>query len=455
MMKTLKSSSDRNIIKIESLIKETIVLDDMMLYKYCNDSDTLDIINYDSVEPLTLEDSFLKYTIESKEIEFDNHIKSNRHYSSEFDNPKDFVVRGLMMYPLVIKEKTVGILSIYRSAKSGVNFTRKDKKALKELEPILLKAINKESIEDKDILALKEKSPEPKVDKIFKEPLAKKSKKVKNSDIQELEYKLKEEQKEKKELEKILKEYMLKEIDDSKKIKKLSKDMIKLEKELDELKQNKQIQDKNISIMQDEVSSKRELEEKNKELKADIKERNSIIKKYDKNKIKAEFNQNKLASNFDYIQDNIEFLLKEVAPKFDGKQSAYSMFEMMVYAISSHKGMDIIDDFISQSKGLGRFLNIFYNSVDIKANREKYQVKKIFDYNIKDNIIFDESLPISLIIDTPKISSILYHMKENLSQNRADKNLINFDISYDKQLLSIGLNGRIKTDDGLLNNPNC
>ena len=122
----------------------------------------------------------------------------------------------------------------------------------------------------------------------------------------------------------------------------------------------------------------------------------------------------------------------------------------MIYAISSHKGMDIIEDFITKSKDFSNFVNIFYNSITIKPNRKKYQIKKVFEDKIRNNLSFDESLPVSLVVDTPKINSILHHIEENLTLISKDKELIDTDISYSKQRLLININTKVEQKNSVL-----
>jgi len=381
-----KTATDNSISQIESLIKDTIIFNDIILYRYCSDSETLDIINSKSDRPFVLEDSFLKYTIKRQKIKFDNNITSNKYYNPKIDDPKNLEVRGVMVVPIIEEGETIGILAIYRNDKLGINFTKKDKRTLKELKPMLLYVVTNES-DTKDY-----------------------------SYIQKLELKLEKEQQQKQELKSQIEE---------------------LEKE--------------IKLLKKDNKKQKSLESENSELKADIKDKNSQIKKYDSDIIKLKQNQSRLSSNYENIEKNIEFLPKEVSLSFDKYHSAYSMFEAMVYAISSDSGMDIIDDFISQTKGLDKFITLFYSDIMIRPNRQKFQIKNIFDSSMRDNITFDKSLPVSLVVDAPKIDSILYHIVENILQYNSDKSLIKLNISYDKKILYINLSGKIENESGLLN----
>jgi len=393
-------ATDNSISQIESLIKDTIIFNDIILYKYCSHSETLDIINSKSDRPFVLEDSFLKYTIKRQKIKFDNNITNNKYYNPKIDDPKDLEVRGVMVVPIIEEGETIGILAIYRNDKLGIKFTKKDKRNLKGLAPMLLDVITNESeIED-------------------------------YSYIQKLEFRLEKEKQEKLELKSQIKEYMLQEIESNKTIE-------ELEKEITELKKDNKKQ--------------KSLEDENSELKADIIEKKIQIKKYESDIIKTKNNQRKISSKFENIEKNIEFLPKEVSLSFDKYHNAYTMFEAMIYAISSDSGMDTIDSFISQTKGFDKFINLFYSDTAIRPNRQKFQIKNIFDSSMRDSITLDKNLPVSLVIDAPKIDSILYHILENLLLHKADNSLIKLNISYDKKILYITLSGKIQGDSGLLN----
>ncbi|MFK5976621.1 MAG: hypothetical protein QM493_08955 [Sulfurovum sp.] len=569
-MKAKKIYSTKNITKVKSLIKDNMIVEDMLLYKYSEYNEMLDILCDDEFIPITLENSFLEYTIESKRLEFDNHIKSNKYYTSKFDNPKDLTIRGLLMFPIIENKKTIGVLSMYRSAKQNINFTNKDEITMKSFEMLLCKLIHEESIDDDDLLVFDSIDKEEIQD--IEKPVNRKRKKEldnssilkkSNADIQVQIQKIKQEneslkldmkvqidkflikkseeiealKQSKKELEKVIQEYTLQEIeikekDEKKKIEleKLTKELKKrkanikvqnkditlMEKELEKLeeitqenenlkadtkvridkslikkseeiealkkskkelekavkgyslqeieskeedkkknielanlKANAKIQNKSAIIMQEDLAQMRELKQDNEDLRADIKDRNSIILKYSNNEIKEKHVRKRESRKTD---QNIEYLLKEIDCKFGGYKNSYILFEMMIYAISSLKGMNIIEDFITKSKDLNNFVDTFYREITIKPKRKKEQIKKVFEDKIKDNLSFDESLPSSLVVDTPKINSILYHIQENLAILSEDKTLVYTNVSYHNEHLLIEVNGKIKQESGILQN---
>ncbi len=396
---TILSSSaidNKNIDRLANIIKESIIIEDMILYRYNSDGNTFNIINNQDTQSVELEDSFLKYAIDRKKPEFDNHINSNKYYKVALDNPKDLTIRGLLMFPIIDNKKTIGVLSLYRSVKQGINFTKKDKTIINEFKPLLLKAIKEEVIEDSDNL-LKDIA-------LLEDRLA-------------LEINLQKE---------------------------LSHKNQALEDELKRVKESKEIKKQKIATLKQTLI---ELENENSHLVDNIKDKNILITKYNNNEIKAKHSQTKLSNNFVNIEKNIEFLLQELGNKFKNYHNAYILFETILYAISCSKSMDIIDKFISKTRGFDDFINQFYSSSSIKANRDKYQIKNILN-NIED-INFDKSLPISLVIDTPKINSIVYHIVEDLAIFQNDKNLINIDISYNNHLLHIKIDGRVYKNSSL------
>ncbi|MFK5976284.1 MAG: GAF domain-containing protein [Sulfurovum sp.] len=400
MKKSSSSVNNRNISKLESIVKETMVVEDMLLYKCNGDDETFNIINGENRQPLELEESFLKYAIDSKKAEFDNHITSNKHYKSKLDNPKDLTIRGMLMFPIIDNKKTIGVLSLYRSVKQGINFTKKDKTTVNGLKSLLLKAIKDELIEDNDSVEI--------------------------------------------EIEAVIKEYILKELESTRVKKELSQKNQELEDELTKIKETKKIEKQKVEKLKESLV---ELEDTNGILIENIKEKNTLITRYYNNEIKAKYSQKKLSNNFEYIEKNIEFLLKEFGDKFRDNHNTYILFETMLYAITSSKSMNIIDNFLSKTKGFNSFITDFYSSTNIKANRDKYKIKNIFEN--MDSINLDKNIPSSLVVDTPKINSILFHIIADLTIFQEDKKLINVDMSYDNQLLHIKIDGRVYKNSSL------
>lgn len=404
--------NNQNIYKLNSIIRDSVVIEDMVLYKY-NSSDELDIISNEDNRSLESKEMFLRYAMNNNKDEFDEHIGSNKPYKFEISNPKDLSLRGVLITPIVSNDKRVGLLLLYKGIEHGINFTKKDKNKINSLTPLLIKSINQEIIQDTELLKYKiEKN------SIF--------------DNKAIEKRLEIESSSKKELEKVLKEYIQKDI-------KLSEINTQLNDEL------KRLQDEN-SKLKENIS---DIKDENLHLKSTIKEKNEIIMKYKNPPIKSIQPLKKPPTNFEYMEDNIEFLLKEFSSSFKGYHNAYIMFEIMIYAISSSKNMAMIDECIFKIKGLNELVHLFYTNTTIKINRDKFNIKKIFD-NSLNNITFDKNLPTSLMIDTPKINSILYHIMEDLAIVKDDKQPINIDIKYDNQLLIININGKVTKDSSLL-----
>ncbi|MFK5976417.1 MAG: hypothetical protein QM493_07915 [Sulfurovum sp.] len=413
--------NNSNISKLEAIVKENIIIEGMIVYKY-SDNGGFDIIIDENSNSIENKEAFLNYAINNEKEEFDNHINNNKPYSFELHNLDDLTITGILIYPVVTHKKRIGLLLLYKGIEHGVNFTDKDESIIKNLKPILIQTINQKMIGDRELLKYKKSS-----HNIF-------------DGTKEIEQKLEIALNSKKELEKVLKDYIKKDAKSNKKYEKESQKNIELEDELKTLKNE-------LKVIKD---SFKELQNENIELKSNIKDKNTIINKYNNNEIKVKHAQKKLSYSFEEIEKNIEFALREFANKFNGYHNAYILFEIIVYALSSSKNMNIIDSFISKIRGFDDFINKFYTTTSIKANRDKYKIRNIFN-NI-DNIHFHKNLPISLVIDTPKINSILYHIKEDLASLENDKNLININVSYDNQMLHIQLDTKIYNNSNRFKN---
>jgi len=551
----IKSPHIENIIKLKSQLKSMLNAEDVRLCKYDSYNNKIESLG-DKEISATLENSFLEYSINSKEIQFDNYITSNKNYNTSFDNPKKLSIRGLLVYPILNHNRTIGILSVFRSSRQRSNFTKQDKETINRLSPfitaffenknfdksllnefqIILKDTpkkdlskkvekpkevnNKEfidkikKIEDelrlKDIdikNSLKQLKVEEDKNKDLNDKLSFKSKEVdseidKNKSlILKLETSLKSQEKDKEEnnsLNEKLKEkdnqlnqeirskkgleteyqFILEnmevaqksKLEIEKKYQKVLRDLklklSKLEKEnIDYIEQNRILEDqyKNYKKIKLEYKS---LINDNMDYKEELAEKDNIIKKYKSIEIKNRAKESKKYNKYEVIEHNREYLLTIFMEEFKEYQNAYSMFEMFVYAFSSKNGIDILDNYLVQKELPNLIVSEFYRKKTTNLQEKKYQMQKlfkkissfeksIFDNNLKLNITTDENIPMTLIMDIPKLESVIYHILVDFSSFMDKRKSINIEFAYKNKDLIVKIGSFIdlsSSNDGLLKN---
>lgn len=71
-----------------------------------------------------------------------NHVKSEKMFDAQADNPKDLKIKAQIIYPLMENDSIVGMLRVSRSIKQSNSFTNYDVSLLKSIEPYLLKMVH-------------------------------------------------------------------------------------------------------------------------------------------------------------------------------------------------------------------------------------------------------------------------------------------------------------------------
>jgi len=158
----------------------------------------------------------------------------------------------------------------------------------------------------------------------------------------------------------------------------------------------------------------------------------------------------------------IEYLLEELSYAFKEHEFSYMYFEMLIYVLSSQKGMSDIEALLKKSKVLSEIIDFFYFKGDLILKNERSSIfelvkhikgyeKNNFSHKIKMNINVGKEMPKTLIFDRIKIQSILLHLLMDLHQFVDHENDILVDISLEGQYLQIKLGGAIHQKNNLFN----
>jgi len=87
-------------------------------------------------------DGLLGYAFISRTAALYNHVKSEKLFKAEIDNPKNLKIKSQIIFPLLENDNIVGILRASKSIKQSQKFTNYDLELLKSIEPYLLKLIH-------------------------------------------------------------------------------------------------------------------------------------------------------------------------------------------------------------------------------------------------------------------------------------------------------------------------
>ena len=169
---------------------------------------------------------------------------------------------------------------------------------------------------------------------------------------------------------------------------------------------------------------------------------------------------NKLIQNTNKIDQNIEFILQKVDHDFEEYENSYMLFELMVYALSAKNGLEYIEEAIEKSRVIKELMQSYYfkSDIQIKAektslllfahNLQKYE-KTVFKNLSKLNIIIGEGMPPSLIMDTPKIQSIILHLMYDLYTFVDYSKDVDIKLLFNDKMLLLELGGHIHEQNSL------
>ncbi|CAA6828229.1 MAG: Unknown protein [uncultured Sulfurovum sp.] len=414
-----------NIIEIETLVKKFIYAEYVTLYQYNKEMHS--ILRLDKKESLkSIEPSFLNTVIQAKSVQFDNHILSNQYYSATLDNPEKYVVRGMLVLPIIDNNQVKGLLSVFRTKRQGKNFSHQDIEKLDLLEPLLIKVFNKENIVKKELdsLILKPKT-----------TVEKTASKDNRIEVRKLKVELEEAYAENAILMKELQKYKL--------------TLSTLNNEIDTLRLQK---DKQIKILEEnQLSLENQYIEKNKK----VKEHYSNLEKNNKFDVSSTFSM--------YQDNNREFILRDVIDRFKGTHYAYILFEIILYATNSRKKLPKINKYIKNSKWIDELIDEFYNTGQVKPILKKYPMENVISelyryeetlFKNKIQIVINkkEVVPLSLVLDAPKLHSIIYHLLMDIYELSNGESPIKITIDYVNKELRIVISIVSEVKNNILQN---
>jgi len=173
--------------------------------------------------------------------------------------------------------------------------------------------------------------------------------------------------------------------------------------------------------------------------------------------VKDKIRKSRISNKYKDLDGNVEFLLNIVASNFKNSHHSYSLFELLIYSISSGKGMDILENKLLDTKIMLVLIDLFYHKKYINLKYEKYELVKLFDdllvyeekvfeNNIQMKINLDEHLPKSLILDSPKIHSLLYHLMNDLNTFTDHNYAMSLDVIYNNKILNLTLSATIDSE---------
>jgi len=488
--KYAKSKESQYMEEIENAIQTLFESETVKFWKVDTKKETIQLLDHDTEEALSLESSLTKQAIESKKVLLENHVTSDKYYNATIDNPFNLKIKALMIYPILKGKIVIGVLKVWRGIKQRKVFSKKDEETLLSLSTLWFSIVDRREIEKETLLSLLgEDNVAPVTKKIVKNVEKEKDTVVENVKRPSIELDIlieenKRYQEHEKELEKELQSYQDKVASIKKEYKSLenaknestSKEyelvfqtkIDAYDKELDASKiKYKELETSSLELYSESQLNQVMIKELEKELKLlkkenkgllnDLKEKESSCKsikelKSEKSLLVQQKKNNKM--------ENIEDILMHVDNRFSENEYAYMLFEMMLYALYSKKGIAYMEESIKKSKIVPNIIDGYYFKGDIQVHNEKYRIsdlvehiksyeKDIFAKMINLNIRVDEMMPASLVFDAAKIQSIILHLLVDLHQFVDHSSPVNVNFTFKKKFLHIEIGGSIHKKNSL------
>jgi hypothetical protein len=492
-----KSKESKHMDEIEHAIQTLFESQTVKFWKVDTQKETIQLLNKDTDEALFLESSLTKQAIESKKTLLENHVSSDKYYNVTIDNPFALKIKALMIYPILKGKTVIGVLKVWRGIKQRKVFSKKDEEILLALSSLWLHILESREIDKETVLTMLGENVEKDVIKprVHKEEQTKKTvaKNVKYSRTELIELEslkqerdtLKEENKRfvenEKEQEKLLQSYKDKIVEIEKEYKKSKNETSSKENELvfqtkidayDKELEASKIKYKELESSSLELYSESQLNQimiktLEKELKLLKKENKNLLlelkeKEHSCKSIKDLKSEKSLLAqqNKKNVMENIEDILMQVDNRFAENEYAYMLFEMMLYALYSKKGIAYIEESIKKSKVVPTIIDGYYFKSDLQVHNEKYLIadlvkhiqsyeKHIFSNMINIKVHVDDVMPASLVIDAPKIQSTLLHLLIDLHQFVDHSKAVHVNFTFKKKFLHIEIGGSIHKKNSL------
>lgn len=455
----VESKDLKYIEEIEDQFEALFNAEAVKLWKYDDKKETLNLIESGNHEVISLSPSLTKQSIINMSSVISNHSTSDKYYTPEIDNPLELKVKALMIFPIIKGKRVLGVLRIWRGLKQRKVFTKQDENTLESFVPVLIKMIMCEKIEKEEMIALIGTSKENKISsRSTLEATSKAKDKTSKVDVELRALKKKfdkslEDLKVYKESEAVYRREIDKshnELKDSKaKYKELETATLELSSEIIAYQSKiKELKNQLETTQKDHEHLKSELKEEKK---------SNNVKNIKELRLEKSLHTNK---QFEKLDENIEFILQEVDHIFAKNEYSYIVFELLVYALKSKKGMEYLEETLKKSKLIPEIIDGYYFNGDLKVHNEKYIildfVKGIEDYHNKIfsemtnfNIVVSNEVPTSLVFDAPKIQSILSHLLMDLYQFSEYSKPVNINLAFKNKFLTIDIGGTVYQKNSL------
>ena len=485
--------SSKEYSEIEAIEQHFRILFDAEIVKFWkvdSKNGTLELIDEKKRDLMSLESSLIKQAIGNKSPLIENHVTSDKYYNQEIDNPLGLKVKALILFPIVKGKTVIGVLKIWRGIRQKKIFNKKDEEKLLYFEPLLLKMFESSTIEKEELMELLGENVEKNVKNTLYNAKIKKELKITkkvnslNEDKQhilvlkeELSKIVQENKIYQKNIEKqnnIFHEYELKLQKLEEKELKNKKNKLILQMKIDEYDEElkvlkmryKELDDSSLELYNESKLQKNMIKELEKKLKLLKKENTQLDSKLKEKNTKSIQELKSLKSILSTkqssdIDENIELILRHVDNKFLENENSYMLFEMMLYALYSTKGMSYIEESIKKSKILPSIIDGYYFKGDIQVHNEKYRIselvehiksyeKNIFEKMMTLDISVDKMMPSSLVFDAVKIQSIILHLLVDLHQFLDHSHPVNINFIFKNKFLTIEIGGAIHKKNSLL-----
>jgi hypothetical protein len=519
---------------------------DVSLFVCNKESMALSLLGTKGASVIEMDRSLTEYVIHHKKSLIENHIKSNRYFNVEVDNPLDLKVKSLLISPVMREKKVMGLVKIWRGVRQRSNFVKRDEDLVVFLHPVFVALFESTPIEKERLLHLlgkkvdtavqvkksspsKEptKTPSPSPKKISKKSELKSNPEVIRS------------QKEEEccaHLEEIdalnaSKEKLIAEIEafrlelerQTTQIEELNEQRLVLEERIFASKEEEERRDQKyhtqseayqatIARLKEEQSQEKELSKKQEstierlnhelggltdsyaKIESDSMRIVEVLEKERKTSKRLKEKLLSLRSEHEVLEERLkrheessqtiqelraqqtqkeesktllakgreEELIGYFSKSFGLHAHSYSLFEILLYALSSNKGMKQVEETLDRTRVLQDLLENFYFRGDIDPSYERYSMREfmnhleryeeeIFDSKIMLDISLSKEMPSSLVFDRIKTQSILLHLLFDLYQFVDYESHIHLLIAFEERSLIFELGGTIHHRNSLFN----
>jgi len=475
----------RDIEKIENEFKILFEAQVLNFWKVDVKKSMLKHLDGDKKKTFSLESSLTKQAIDSKNIVIENHVSSDKYYNASVDNPLSLKIKSLIIFPILKDKEVVGVLQMLKGIKQRKMFSKLDEKKLNHLAPLMIAILENIAIDKDEMLDI---LGENKKD-ITKKYLTKGKVKTKTSvvhtvDITNKEYAelnalkleliaLKKEHKHKMNMEKdkvLALETANKVLRKSQSATQGKEKIAKYHKELEYTRvKYKELEALSLEIYTESQAKEatikglekdlRLLQKENINLQSDLKKK---VKQNTSKSIKSLKAEQSFASQEKTrgIGENIEHVLEYVDNDFGANQYVYMLFELILYAMHSEKGMTYIEESVKKSKLVQQIIDGYYFKGDIDVYNEKNRISKLVEHiknyeqgiflnTIKLNITVEDTMPISLVFDRVKIQSCILHLLTDLHRFVDNSRNLNINLTFKDKFLNVELGGYIHNNNNL------